>query len=235
MEADNMEDTAVIFAIEDTNVEMVEMVDSSLTNTLTNSEMVEMFGNISVKSGGSVVEVKTSPKGDELGKSELFKQTSPVTRSQLRRQSLSFQFTRPADVDQGGKEGNLRRQSSAFEFRSSEPLQYGSLNRDIASRASLRRRNSSVKDLIQRLEGSTMGSTHRSANMAENSLPSTGSSTLDDNVFSKAGTTEAVYENVKMKPYESVTLKPKKTGERTERKTSEDEKAKAPVFTAPER
>merc|ERR1719209_2494581 len=97
------------------------------------------------------------------------------------------------------------------------------------------RRNSSVKDLIQRLEGSTMGSTHRSANLAENSLPSTGSSTSDDNVFSKTSMTEAVYENVKMKPYESMTLKPKKTGERTERKISEDEKATAPVFTAPER
>merc|ERR1719400_182951 len=228
MEADNMEDTAVIFAIEDTNVEMVEMVDSSLTNTLTNSEMVEMFGNISVKSGSSVVEGEKSPKEEEVGTNELFKQSSPVTRSQLRRQSLSFQFTRPADVDQGGKEGNLRRQSSAFEFRSSEPLQYGSLNRDIASRASLRRRNSSVKDLIQRLEGSTMGSTHRSANMAENSLPSTGSSSTSDDVFSKTSMTDTVYENVKMKPYESMTLKPRKTGERTERKTSEDEKARVP-------
>merc|ERR1719357_251210 len=82
-----------------------------------------------------------------------------------------------------------------------------------------------------------MGSSHRSANLAENSLPSTGSSSTSDdgNVFFKTSMTEAVYENVKMKPYESMTLKPKKTGERTERKTSEDEKAKAPVFTAPER
>jgi len=198
MEADNMEDTAVIFAIEDTNVEMVDMVDSSLTNTLTNSEMVEMFGNISVKSGGSVVEVKTSPKGEELGKSELFKQTSPVTRSQLRRQSLSFQFTRPADVDQeGAKEGNLRRQSSAFEFRSSEPLKYGSLNRDIAARASLRRRNSSVKDLIQRLEGSTMGNSNTggSSTLASANPPRVAS----DNVFARPephGRNEVVYENI---------------------------------------
>ena len=225
----NVEDTPVAFSGEDSNF---DVVDSSLVNTITNSEMVEMFGNISVKSGGSGEE-KNSPVSSN---NDLFKQDSPVTRSQLRRQSLSFQFKMPADVDQQEVgEGNLRRQSSAFEFRSSEPLKYGSLSRDIASRASLRRRNSSVKDLIQRLEGSTMGSTLRSANLAENSLPSTGSSTSDDNVFSKAGMTEAVYENVKMKPYESMTLKPKKTGERTERKTSEDEKAKAPVFTAPER
>ena len=113
-------------------------------------------------------------------------------------------------------QAGLARQSSAFELRSLEPLRYGSLSRDIASRASLRRRNSSVKDLFQRLEGSTL----RSVNLAENSLPSTGSSTLEDNVFSKTGITEAVYENVKVKPYESMTLKPKKTGERTERKTS---------------
>ena len=52
---------------------------------------------------------------------------------------------------------DLGRQSSAFEFRSQEKMTveptYENLNRDLASRASLRRRNSSVKDLIQRLEG----------------------------------------------------------------------------------
>jgi len=198
-EADNMEDTAVIFAIEDTNV---DMVDSSLTNTLTNSEMVEMFGNISVKSDGSVVEgKKNSPKGEEeIGKSELFKQSSPVTRSQLRRQSLSFQFTRPAEVDQqGAKEGNLRRQSSAFEFRSTEPLKYGSLNRDIASRASLRRRNSSVKDLIQRLEGSTMGNTNTGgSSVLASAIPLR---VATDNVFARPephGRNDVVYENISM-------------------------------------
>jgi len=194
-EADNMEDTAVIFSIEDTS--NVDMVDNSLTNTLTNSEMVEMFGNISVKSDGTVVE-KNSPKGGEdIGKSDLFKQSSPVTRSQLRRQSLSFQFTRPAEVDQqGAKEGNLRRQSSAFEFRSSEPLKYGSLNRDIASRASLRRRNSSVKDLIQRLEGSTMGNTNTGGSSV---LASANTRVASDNVFARPephGRNDAVYENV---------------------------------------
>ena len=194
MEADTVVDTAVIFAVEDSNV---DMVDSSFTNTLTNSEMVEMFGNISVKSGSSVVEGEKSPKEEEVGTNELFKQSSPVTRSQLRRQSLSFQFTRPADVDQGGKEGNLRRQSSAFEFRSSEPLQYGSLNRDIASRASLRRRNSSVKDLIQRLEGSTMGNTNFFGNTAVG----------DCNVFTKPeqpGRKDVVYENMSFGPKKKV-------------------------------
>ena len=195
-EADNMEDTAVIFSIEDTS--NVDMVDNSLTNTLTNSEMVEMFGNISVKSDGTVVE-KNSPKGGEdIGKSDLFKQSSPVTRSQLRRQSLSFQFTRPAEVDQqGAKEGNLRRQSSAFEFRSSEPLKYGSLNRDIASRASLRRRNSSVKDLIQRLEGSTMGNTNTGGSSVLASANTLRAAS--DNVFARPephGRNDAVYENV---------------------------------------
>ena len=219
---DNMEDTAVIFAIEDTS--NVDMVDSSLTNTLTNSEMVEMFGNISVKSGGSVVEGRNSPKG---GEDDLFKQSSPVTRSQLRRQSLSFQFTRPADVDQGAKEGNLRRQSSAFEFRSSEPLKYGSLNRDIASRASLRRRNSSVKDLIQRLEGSTMGN--------DNTLGSTLASAIpppriaSDNVFTRPaphGRNDVVYENI--------AIGSKKTLDGKERKKVVDENVTARAYPVPD-
>jgi len=218
MEADNMEDTAVIFAMEDTNV---DMVDSSLTNTLTNSEMVEMFGNISVKSGGSVVEGRTSPKGED----DLFKQSSPVTRSQLRRQSLSFQFIRPADVDQGAKEGNLRRQSSAFEFRSKEPLKYGSLNRDIASRASLRRRNSSVKDLIQRLEGSTMGNTYAGGSTLGSSVASADPPKVaGDNVFTRP---DAVYENMTPRPT-------KKTTHTNERKMVVGENVTARAYPVPD-
>ena len=81
---------------------------------------------------------------------------SPVTRGQLRRQSHSFEFTKPTststDVRSGKHPECLRRQSSAFEFRSAvEPI-YENLSRDVASRASLRRRNSSVKDLITRME-----------------------------------------------------------------------------------
>ena len=90
------------------------------------AEMVEMFGECRVEGG------------------------SPVTRAQLRRQSLSFQFARPAEVEPPAE--HLRRQSSAFEFRSREQLAHVELSRSEASRASLRRRNSSVKDLIQRLE-----------------------------------------------------------------------------------
>ena len=78
---------------------------------------------------------------------------SPVTRSQLRRQSHSFEFTKPSfsSNDLFRAPESLRRQSSAFEFRSVEPV-YENLQRDVASRASLRRRNSSVKDLIKRME-----------------------------------------------------------------------------------
>ena len=83
-------------------------------------------------------------------------QDSPLTRSQLRRQSHSFEFAKPVTVDAAAartKHDALRRQSSAFEFCSAkiEPI-YENLSRDVASRASLRRRNSSVKDLIQRME-----------------------------------------------------------------------------------
>jgi len=85
---------------------------------------------------------------------EFLKKPSPITRSQLRRQSASFEFTRPT-VSVVRKHDGFRRQSSAFEFRSQtalvEPI-YENLSRDVASRASLRRRNSSVKDLIQKME-----------------------------------------------------------------------------------
>ena len=55
---------------------------------------------------------------------------------------------------------SIRRQSSAFEFRSVVEPTYENLSRDVSSRASLRRRNSSVKDLILRLEAARQGEVH---------------------------------------------------------------------------
>jgi len=103
-----------------------EGLDRSGRSLSSEAEMVELFGECRVEGG------------------------SPVTRAQLRRQSLSFQFARPAEVEPPAE--HLRRQSSAFEFRSREQLAHVELSRGEASRASLRRRNSSVKDLILRLE-----------------------------------------------------------------------------------
>ena len=86
---------------------------------------------------------------------DFFVQSSPVTRSQMRRVSDCFEFARPDDPPL--REDTLRRQSSAFEFRSkfasaaSEPS-YENLSRDAATRGSLRRRNSSVRDLVQKIE-----------------------------------------------------------------------------------
>merc|ERR1719228_3026047 len=91
---------------------------------------------------------------------DTFNQSSPVTRSQLRRQSHSFEFTRPAVTENDEEFDSLRRQSSAFEFRSislgsehrpNAPT-YENFSRDYTNRGSLRRRNSSVRDLVQRLE-----------------------------------------------------------------------------------
>jgi len=91
---------------------------------------------------------------------DFFVQSSPVTRSQTRRVSDCFEFARPEDVPLSDKTDTLRRQSSAFEFRSkfasnsSEPT-YENLTRDVATRGSLRRRNSSVRDLVQKIESET--------------------------------------------------------------------------------
>jgi len=96
---------------------------------------------------------------------DAFVQSSPVTRSQLRRQSHSFEFPRPPPIESSSSRHpiDLRRQSSAFEFRSNSLPSVGSPNvpiyenfsRDATIRDSLRRKNSSVRDLIKRLEGDT--------------------------------------------------------------------------------
>ena len=86
---------------------------------------------------------------------DFFVQSSPVTRSQLRRLSDCFEFARPEDpVD---RTDTLRRQSSAFEFRSkfvadNSGPSYENITRDVATRGSLRRRNSSVRDLVDKIE-----------------------------------------------------------------------------------
>ena len=87
---------------------------------------------------------------------DFFVQSSPVTRSQTRRLSDCFEFARPEDPVE--KTDTLRRQSSAFEFRSKFVAEncggpsYENMTRDVATRGSLRRRNSSVRDLVDKIE-----------------------------------------------------------------------------------
>jgi len=105
------------------------------------TDLTDQIQNISFKSPNQNVD-------------DFFNQSSPVTRSQTRRQSDGvFEFARPEDPVGSPDAATLRRQSSAFEFRTGEPQfpLYENLTRDVA-RASLRRRNSSVKDLVHRLE-----------------------------------------------------------------------------------
>jgi len=113
-------------------------------------ELTDQVQNISFKNRSPVSPPNKSPL-QPLQSDDFFGQSSPVTRAQLRRQSEGFEFTRPEDVDQDPQD-SLRRQSSAFEFRSTfaEPI-YENLTRD-TTRGSLRRRNSSVKDLVLKLE-----------------------------------------------------------------------------------
>jgi len=93
----------------------------------------------------------TPPSKSPMALDDMFASGTPVTRAQLRRQSECFEFTRPDDVETENTDV-LRRQSSAFEFRSNfnEPT-YENLSRN-PTRGSLRRRNSSVKDLVLKLE-----------------------------------------------------------------------------------
>ena len=111
------------------------------------AELSSQIENISFKA-------KSPPIGDV---EDFFVQSSPVTRSQLRRVSDCFEFARPDDPVDKTDPATLRRQSSAFEFRSKfvsdscEP-RYENMTRDVASRQSLRRRNSSVRDLVQKIE-----------------------------------------------------------------------------------
>merc|ERR1719347_647633 len=113
-------------------------------------ELTDQVQNISFTNKSPVSPLNKSPL-QPLQSDDFFGQSSPITRAQLRRQSEGFEFTRPEDVDQDPQD-TLRRQSSAFEFRSTftEPI-YENLTRD-TTRGSLRRRNSSVKDLVLKLE-----------------------------------------------------------------------------------
>jgi len=119
--------------------ESVDCIDASTHNTSTKSDVFDISSRMANVSFNRVMENSAV--------------NSPVTRSQLRRQSSAFEFVKPEST--APLRENLRRQSSAFEFRSGpaavEPI-YENLSRDVASRASLRRRNSSVKDLIQKME-----------------------------------------------------------------------------------
>jgi len=111
-------------------------------------ELTDQIQNISFKNKSPMTPMVRSPVPSS---EDFFNQSSPVTRAQLRRQSDCFEFIRPEDVEQDPSD-TLRRQSSAFEFRSTfvEPI-YENLVRD-STRGSLRRRNSSVKDLVLKLE-----------------------------------------------------------------------------------
>ena len=115
---------------------------------------------------------------------EFFVQSSPVTRSQLRRVSDCFEFARPEEPRE--REDTLRRQSSAFEFRSkfaaaaggaaaSDVATYENLARDVATRGSLRRRNSSVRDLVQKIESETR---KRSIDVPTTSAPATSKNAI---------------------------------------------------------
>jgi len=110
-------------------------------------ELTDQVQNISFNNKSPNTSMNKSP----LQSDNFFSQSSPVTRAQLRRLSEGFEFTRPEEVDPEPLD-TLRRQSSAFEFRSTfvEPI-YENLTRD-TTRGSLRRRNSSVKDLVLKLE-----------------------------------------------------------------------------------
>jgi len=89
-------------------------------------------------------------------------------------------------------------------------------------------RNSSVKDLIQRLEGSTMGNTHASASTVASADPP---KVAGDNVFIRPelqGRNDVVYENIS-------TPRPiKKTTDLKERRKGVDENITARAFPAPD-
>lgn len=82
---------------------------------------------------------------DEL---TLPKLPSMLTRSSMRRQSSAFEIKSKTNMS------NVRRQSSAFELAAlaNKKIQTESFNRGIETRASLKTRNSSVKDLVKKLE-----------------------------------------------------------------------------------
>jgi len=123
---------------EEVFVDSVDGIDASAHNTSNKSDVFEISSRMANVSFNRLIDSASN---------------SPVTRSQLRRQSSAFEFVKPESTVP--QRENLRRQSSAFEFRSGpaavEPI-YENMSRDVASRASLRRRNSSVKDLIQKME-----------------------------------------------------------------------------------
>ena len=131
------------------NADDVFVTDLDDTDSRKNevTELSNQIENISFKA--------KSPNSSHV--EDFFVQSSPVTRSQLRRVSDCFEFARPEDPVDKTDPGTLRRQSSAFEFRSKfaadsfQPT-YENLTRDVATRQSLRRRNSSVRDLVQKIE-----------------------------------------------------------------------------------
>jgi len=108
-----------------------------------------------------------APNASEPFEDDVFEQTrtlpstQPPPTSFLRRQSSAFEFSRPSMLA-GGPEGmpvlpEMRRQSSAFEIaarnRERHPQSYQPFN-VVETRASLRRKSSSVRDLVKRLEAS---------------------------------------------------------------------------------
>ena len=76
--------------------------------------------------------------------------SSLLTRS-MRRQSSAFEM-HPKKIPGPQAHTNVRRQSSAFELAALTKLRENNFNRGVTTRASLKQRNSSVKDLVQKLE-----------------------------------------------------------------------------------
>jgi len=141
------------------NDDIDEVFNNSLDQTISSNDVNDLSSKIENISFKNSTLSAVSPLKQILD-DDMFVQSSPVTRSQMRRVSDGFQFVRPDDVPQE-RTDTLRRQSSAFEFRSkfasqapAEPT-YENLARDVATRGSLRRRNSSVRDLVQKIESET--------------------------------------------------------------------------------
>ena len=127
-------------------------VNESLTNLRQDiSSMIEKsFGPFQDPEDPEVTFGKFDNAGEQTDKFTLEELTCPklpsslLTRS-MRRQSSAFEMKTNAGM------GQVRRQSSAYELQAWKKNQ-SSFDRGVSTRASLKQRNSSVKDLVKKLE-----------------------------------------------------------------------------------
>ena len=127
-------------------------VNESLTNLRQDiSSMIEKsFGPFQDPEDPEVTFGKFDNAGEQTDKFTLEELTCPklpsslLTRS-MRRQSSAFEMKTNAGM------GQVRRQSSAYELQAWKKNQSG-FDRGVSTRASLKQRNSSVKDLVKKLE-----------------------------------------------------------------------------------